>query len=53
MGGFNPVEKECKKICPVCEAVDYGNDASSLLKPSWRVLAGVFFAIVVTNFLLR
>jgi len=52
MGSFNPVEEECRKICPVCAAVDYGNDASSLKKPSWGTLAGVSFAIVVTNFLL-
>ena len=52
MSGFYYVETECKKICPVCAAVDYGNGASSLLKPSWRVLAGVLFAIVVSHFLL-
>ena len=52
MGSFNPVEEECKKICPVCAAVDYGNHASSVTKPSWGTLAGVFFVIVVTNFLL-
>ena len=52
MGSFNPVEKKCQNICPVCAAVDYGNDTSSLSGPSWRVLAGVFFAIVLANFLL-
>ncbi|PUU81688.1 hypothetical protein B9Z19DRAFT_1121829 [Tuber borchii] len=46
MGGFKPVENECRA------PEDYGNDASSWLKPSWRVLAGVFFAIAVANFLL-
>jgi len=51
MGGYNPVKKECKNICPECTGVDYGSGIS-LLKPSWRVLAGVFFAIVVANFLL-
>jgi len=51
MGSFDPVEKECKKLCPECKAVTYGSDAS-LSKPSLRVLAGAFFAIVVANFLL-
>ena len=51
MGSFDPVEKECKKICPTCAAVDYGNDTSSS-KPSWRTLAEVFFAIAIANFLL-
>jgi len=52
MGNYNPVKKECEKICPECTAVDYGSDTSSLSKPSWRVLAGMFFAIVVAHFLL-
>jgi len=54
MGSFNPVEKECKKnkVCPECKTVNYGKNASPLLKPSWGVLTGAFFAIVVANFLL-
>jgi len=43
MGSFNPVEKKCKNICPVCQTADYGNDTSPMWKPSWMVLAGVFF----------
>ena len=49
MGSFDPVEKKCQNICPVCETVDYGNDTSPLWKPSWRVLAGAFFTIMVAN----
>lgn len=49
IGSFDTVEKKCKNICPVCATVDYGNDTSPLWKPSWWVLAGVFFAIVVAN----
>jgi len=51
MGSFNPTKKECKKICHACAAVDYGNDASPL-EPSWGTLAGMFFAIGISNFLL-
>jgi len=52
MGGFNPVEKKCKKIFPEDTTVDYGSNTPSLSRPSWRVLAGMFFAIAVANFLL-
>ncbi|PUU81690.1 hypothetical protein B9Z19DRAFT_1121831 [Tuber borchii] len=51
MGSFNPVEKKCEEIFDGSETVDYGSN-TPLSKPSWRVLAGVFFAIVVANFLL-
>jgi len=51
MGSFDPVEKECEKICPVCTTANYGS-GTPLSRPSWRVPAGVFFAIVVANFLL-
>jgi len=51
MGSSNHVEKKCKKICPTCGTVDYGNGASSPSKP-WGTLARVFFAIAVANFLL-
>jgi len=52
IGGFNPVMKKCKEIFPESATVDYGSNTPSLSKPSWRVLAGVFSAIVVANFLL-
>ena len=50
MGSFNPVENQCKELFPEYTAADYGSNTPSLLKPSWRVLAGVFFAIAVANF---
>ena len=52
MGSFDPVEKKCKEIFSGSTTVDYGSNTPSLSKPSWRVLAGVFFAIVAANSLL-
>ncbi|CUS14923.1 unnamed protein product [Tuber aestivum] len=49
MGGFDPVEQKCREICPVCAAVDYGNDASRS-KPSGRALVGMFIAIGAASF---
>ena len=53
MGNFNPVENQCKELFPEYTTADYDSNTPSLLKLSWRVLAGVFFAIVIANFLLH